>query len=117
MQIIHTIIQILTIATGILATLRPQIMADFTGLQMKLPRGIVEMQSGIGALFIALGAAPWILSHPIAYQMLGIAYLGIAAARFPSMMVHNSFEKTNWISLAIEIVFGVLLLIPLYPVL
>jgi hypothetical protein len=115
MQIIHTIIQILTIATGILAILRPKIMADFTGLQ--LTRGLVEMQSGIGALFIALGAAPWILSHPIAYQMLGIAYLGIAAARFPAMMVHNSFEKTNWISLAIEIIFGVLLLIPLYPVL
>ncbi len=117
MQIIHTIIQILTIATGILAILRPQIMADFTGLQMKSPRGIVEMQSGIGALFIALGAAPWILSHPIAYQMLGIAYLAIAAARFAAMMVHNSFERTNWISLAIEIIFGVLLLIPLYPVL
>ena len=117
MQTIHIIIMLLTIATGILAIIRPKTVADFTGLQMNHPRGLVEMYAGVGALFIALGAAPLILRHPIANQMLGIAYLGIAAARFPAMLVHKSFERSNWVSLVVEIIFGIVLLFPLYPVL
>lgn len=115
MTILHQIIAGLTILTGVAAMIWPEVMAQFTGLQMTKPRGLVEMRSGIGALFVGMGAAPWILGHPIAYQMLGIAYISIAAARLPAMIIQQSYEKSNWISLAIEILFGIALLFPLYP--
>ena len=115
MDTLHSIIAGLTIITGIAAIIWPDVMSSFTGLKMTHPRGLVEMRAGIGALFIGMGAAPWILGHPIAYQMLGIVYICVAVARFPAMIILNSYEKSNWISLIIEVVFGVTLLIPLYP--
>ncbi len=117
MIILHQIIAGLTILTGVAAMIKPEVMARFTGLQMTQPRGLVEMRSGIGALFVGMGAAPWILGHPITYQMLGIGYLCIAAARLPAMIIYHSFDNSNWISLTIEILFGAALLFPLYPVL
>ncbi len=117
MILLHQIIAGLTILTGVVAMIWPEVMARFTGLQMTQPRGLVEMRSGIGALFVGMGAAPWILGHPIAYQMLGIGYVCIAAARLPAMVIHHSYENSNIISLAIEILFGIALLFPLYPAL
>jgi hypothetical protein len=43
--------------------------------------------------------------------MLGIAYLAIAAARAFSIVFDKSFAQSNWISLGIEIVLGVILVI------
>jgi hypothetical protein len=43
--------------------------------------------------------------------MLGIMYLAIATVRLPSMFLDNSAEQSNIISAAVEVVFGVFLLI------
>jgi hypothetical protein len=45
------------------------------------------------------------------YRMLGIAYLAIAVARAISILFDKSYDQSNLISLAIEIVFGVILVI------
>ena len=101
-----------TIATGLISLLRPRSVTGFTGLQPTGPRGISEIRAVLGGLFIALGVAPLLLNAPAAYQMLGIAYLGIAVVRAVSMFVlDNSVIQSNSISLAIEIVFGVILVL------
>jgi len=103
---------IATIATGLISLLRPRSVTGFTGLQPTGPRGISEIRAVLGGLFIALGVAPLLLNVPAAYQMLGIAYLGIAVVRAVSMFVlDNSVIQSNSISLAIEIVFGVILVL------
>ena len=43
--------------------------------------------------------------------MLGIGYLGIAAARAFSILFDKSTAQSNLISLAIEVVLGVLLVL------
>lgn len=43
--------------------------------------------------------------------MLGIAYLTIAAVRLISMIVDKSVVSSNVISLAFEIVFGIILVV------
>ena len=43
--------------------------------------------------------------------MLGIGYLAIAAARLFSIVFDQSYAQSNWISLGIEIVLGVILVI------
>jgi len=61
-------------------------------------------------MFIALGIVPLFLG-PVAYQMLGITYLAIAAARAFSIVFDKSHAQSNLISLVIEIVLGAILVI------
>lgn len=113
---IHLVIALITCLLGAATIIRPAAMSKFTGLVINSARGQVEMRAGIGALFLALGAAPLVFGSPYVYQTLGLCYLAIGVARFPSMLIYQSYESSNWISLAMEIVFGVLLIIPIYPV-
>jgi hypothetical protein len=75
------------------------------------PRGITEIRAVLGGAFIGLGAAPFILQVPQAYLVLGITYLVIAATLIGGMIVDKSVARSNIISLATEIVLGVVLVL------
>jgi len=45
--------------------------------------------------------------------MLGVTYLGIAVVRAVSMFMDKSVVQSNVISLAVEIIFGIILVIPI----
>ncbi len=112
LQILKVISCIGTIGTGLLAALRPSAVPGFTGLEAPGPRGVTEIRSIFGGLFIGLGAFPLIVSAPATYHMLGVMYLAIAAARLVSMLVDGSLtESSNIISLAVEIIFGIILVL------
>jgi len=101
-----------TIGTGLLAALKPSAVPGFTGLEAPGPRGLTEIRSIFGGLFIGVGAFPLIAGAPEAYQMLGVMYLAIAVVRLISMVVDGSLnEPSNLISLAVEIVFGIVLVL------
>ncbi len=100
-----------TIATGLVSLIRPTAVTGFTGLSVSGPRGITEIRSILGALFVALGATPLLLNVPATYQMLGITYLVIGFVRFVSMIIDKSVESSNVISLIAEVVFGVILVL------
>jgi len=108
--ILKVIAALATIATGLLALIKPAATYGFIGLRADGVRGTSEIRSIFGGLFIALGAAPLFLGQT-AYQMLGIGYLAIAAARAFSIVFDKSYAQSNWISLGIEIVLGVLLVV------
>jgi hypothetical protein len=99
-----------TVATGLLALVKPGAAYGFTGLSSSGPRGVSEIRSIFGGLFIGLGVAPFFLGAA-AYQMLGIGYLAIALVRVFSIIFDKSYDSSNWISLVIEIVFGIILVI------
>lgn len=112
LQLLQIAAAIATIVTGLISLLRPSSVTGFTGLHPTGPRGITEIRSILGGLFIALGLAPLLLNTPVAYQMLGIAYLGIAVVRAVSMFVlDNSVVQSNSVSLLIEIAFGLILVL------
>ena len=108
--ILKLIAAVLTIATGLLAFIKPTAAYGFIGLNANGVRGISEIRAIFGGLFIALGVSPLFLG-PIAYQMLGIGYLGIAVARSISIVIDKSYAQSNIISLVVEIVLGVILVI------
>ena len=108
-RVLQVIAAIGTILTGLYSLIRPQAVTGFTGLSPVGGRGITEIRAVLGGFFIALGAAPLVLKVPQAYAMLGIAYLVVAVVRAVSMVVDGSMVQSNWISLAVEVVFGVLL--------
>jgi hypothetical protein len=109
--VLKIIASLATAATGLLGLVKPTAVYGFTGLIANGARGVSEIRSIFGGLFIALGIAPIFLGER-AYQMLGIAYLAIAVARIISIVFDKSYDQSNWISLAIEIVLGIILVIP-----
>ncbi|MCQ3936106.1 MAG: DUF4345 domain-containing protein [Chloroflexi bacterium] len=102
---------VLTIGTGLLSLFAPRNVQGFTGLTAPDGRGITEIRSILGGLFIGLGIAVFVLATRETYQMLGIMYLAIAAVRLISIFVDKSSVQSNWISLAVEIVFGIILVL------
>ena len=112
-QILQIIAAIATILTGLFSLLKPEAITGFTGLRPEGGRGIPEIRSILGGLFIALGVFPLVVNSPVAYTMLGVTYLGIAVVRAVSMFTDKSVVQSNVISLAVEIVFGIILVIPL----
>jgi hypothetical protein len=111
LTILKIIAAIGTIATGLLALLRPTSIDGFTGITATGPRGITEIRAIFGGLFIGLGAAALILHTQPAYQMLGITYGAIAVVRLISMFLDHSVENSNIISAVVEVVFTVILVL------
>jgi hypothetical protein len=109
-MILKIIAALLTAATGLLALIKPDATYGFIGLNANGVRGVSEIRSIFGGMFIALGIVPLFLG-PVAYQMLGITYLAIAAARAFSIVFDKSYAQSNLISLVIEILLGAILVI------
>jgi hypothetical protein len=106
--ILKIIAAVATAVTGLLGLIKPTAVYGFTGLLANGPRGISEIRAIFGGLFLALGIAPLFLQEK-AFTMLGIGYLAIAAARIFSILVDRSYDPSNWISLGIEVLLGVIL--------
>ena len=112
LSVLKIIAAIGTIGTGMLALVKPTSVYGFTGLRAEGGRGITEIRSILGGLFIALGAMALYYRMPETYSMLGFSYLGIALVRVISMFVDHSVVSSNIISLIVEIVFGIILILP-----
>jgi hypothetical protein len=109
-QILQYLGCVLTALVGVFSLIAPERIVGFTGLAPQGGRGITEIRSVLGGLFIALGIAPFFLGD-VAYTMLGIGYLAIAIVRLPSIFLDKSSTQSNWVSLAFEIIFGVILVL------
>lgn len=103
---------IATILTGLVSLIKPLGVQGFTGLTAPGARGITEIRSILGALFIGLGIAVLVLGTRETYQMLGIMYLTIGIVRIVSIFLDKSSVQSNWISVAAEIIFGMILVLP-----
>lgn len=111
LKILQLLAVLLTIVTGLVSLLWPRSVFGFTGLTAEGGRGITEIRAILGGLFIGLGIAVFVLGTRETYQMLGIMYLAIAAVRLVSIFVDRSSVQSNWISVATEVVLGVILIL------
>ncbi|MGB8982539.1 MAG: DUF4345 family protein [Anaerolineales bacterium] len=114
-RILQIIAVVATILTGLISLVNPLGVQGFTGLTAPGGRGITEIRSILGGVFIGLGIAVLLLGTRETYQMLGIMYLAIGAVRLVSIFLDKSSVQSNWISLAVEIIFGILLVVPHEP--
>jgi hypothetical protein len=111
LKILQVIAVIGTIGTGLLSLLWPRSVFGFTGLTAPGGRGITEIRSVLGGLFIGLGIAVFLLGTREVYLMLGIMYFAIGAVRVVSMVLDKSIVQSNIISLIVEIIFGIILVL------
>ena len=111
LDILKVLMALVTIATGLVSLIRPRSVMGFTGLVVPGARGITEIRAILGGTFVGLGLAPMLLQEPVAFQMLGIVYLVVALARTAGILLDRSTEPSNLISLAVEIVAGIILIL------
>jgi len=111
LQILKIIGGIATIATGVVSLFWPLKVPGFTGLEPNGGRGITEIRTILGGLFVALGAVVLYYRSPEAYMILGVTYLGMALVRGISIIVDRSAISSNVISFIVELVFGILLVL------
>ena len=111
LQIIKIGIGIATIITGAVSLFWPLKVLGFTGLAVEGGRGITEIRTILGALFVGLGAAAIYFNQPQTYEMLGITYLTMAVVRGISIFVDDSLVSSNTISVLVELAFGILLML------
>jgi hypothetical protein len=110
-QILKYVAAIATILTGAASLFWPTRVLGFTGLDVSGGRGITEIRTILGALFVGLGAAALYFNMPETYKMLGITYLVMAVVRTISIFVDDSMVSSNVISVIAEAVFGIILLL------
>ncbi len=110
MQILKYVAGVATILTGLASLFWPTNVLGFTGLEVNGGRGITEVRTILGALFVGLGAAVLYFDLPQTYQMLGITYLSMAVVRAVSIVVDRSLVSSNVISVLAELFFGIILM-------
>lgn len=110
LQILQYIACAITALTGFFALFAPERALVFTGLNAKGGRGLTEVRCIFGGLFIALGISPFLLGE-VAFTVLGIGYLTIGVVRLISIFIDRSANSSNWGSFALEILFGVILVL------
>ena len=111
LQILKIIGGIATIITGVVSLFWPLKVPGFTGLEPNGGRGITEIRTILGALFVGLGTAVLFYRSPEAFMILGITYLAMALVRGISIFVDRSAISSNIISFVVELVFGILLVL------
>lgn len=111
LRIFQLIAVIGTILTGLLSLFWPKMAEGFTGLTAPGGRGITEIRAVLGGTFIGLGVYALMAGSRSAYQMLGATYLTIGVVRAVSMVADKSVDRSNFISLVVEIVFGIILVL------
>lgn len=111
LQIIKIIVGVATIITGLVSLFWPLKVPGFTGLEPVGGRGITEIRTILGALFVGLGGAVIYFNTREAYLILGITYLVMALVRGISIVGDKSAISSNIISFAVELIFGILLVI------
>jgi hypothetical protein len=111
LQILKYVAAIATILTGVASLFWPMKVLSFTGLDVQGGRGITEIRTILGALFVGLGVAVLYFNVPQTYQMLGITYLVMALVRLVSIFVDDSAISSNIISVVAELILGIILVL------
>ncbi|MEP2642337.1 MULTISPECIES: DUF4345 family protein [Roseobacteraceae] len=78
---------VLTIAFGLFGFLAPRYTAAALDLEpTHSTMGLSEMRASVGGLFVAAGGAALWLDQPLAYAMIGVAFIGAALGRAVSLV-------------------------------
>jgi hypothetical protein len=103
-SVLQFIAIIVTIAIGLFSLLAPTRIEGFTGIKSIGGRGVAEIRAVFGGVFIGMGIVALLLDKSIAYPMFGMI-------RVVTVFLDKSRESSNLISIASELVFGVLFLL------
>ncbi len=97
---------------GVYALLRPYSAAAIAHLKPDDATGTAEIRISFGALSVMMGVAPLLLNDPVAYQLVGIVFLGAFVTRLITVAVdHVQVERPFIITGLFELAIGLILLV------
>ena len=112
MDALNVIASVLTIGFGLFGFLAPRYTAAALDLSpMASTMGLSEMRASVGGLFVVAGIAALVLNAPMAYAMLGFAYVGAALGRALSVMFDKPPLRKVLLFGGIEAVLAAVLLV------
>jgi hypothetical protein len=86
-ETLNIIACVATIGFGLFGFIAPRYTASVLDLApTDTTMGLSEMRASVGGLFVVAGIAALWLAEPLAYAMLGFAYLGAALGRGLSLI-------------------------------
>jgi hypothetical protein len=87
-EFVNVFFSLLTIAFGLFGFLAPRYTAAALDLAPTTSTmGLSEMRASVGGLFVVAGLAALWLDEPIAYAMIGFAFVGAACGRGLSLLL------------------------------
>ncbi|MEL6464613.1 MAG: DUF4345 family protein [Pseudomonadota bacterium] len=90
-DILNVIAALLTAGFGLFGFLAPRYTAAALDLApTDSTMGLSEMRASVGGLFVIAGLAAIWLNNPVAYAMLGFAFVGAALGRTLSLVLDAS---------------------------
>lgn len=111
MDLLNIAIALISIALGCFGWLAPRYTMAALDLAPKdSTMGLSEVRASVGALFVGLGLGALILGAPMAYAMIGFAWVGAAVGRLTSIVLDGQSPK-KWVYFAVEAGVGGLALI------
>lgn len=103
---------LITAGLGLMGLVKPSAASAFTSTSPVGKIGVSEIRATYGGFFLFMGVFALIVREPLAYQVLGWAWIGAAFGRAVSVIVDASREPKNFGGILFEGVIGALLLIP-----
>lgn len=113
-QIIKMLAVLFAAGFGVYSIWQPKIVAQAAGFDLPGNKGVAELRTSFGGLFVGLGIAPLILGSDVAYQMLGIAALVTLGVRLLTIALDGQdIVRRDFVLYALsELVSGIVLVIP-----
>ncbi len=103
---------VVTVLLGLLGLGFPGAAMRLVGIAVSQPHGRLDVRATYGGLFIALGAFPLLTGDPVAFQMLGVAWLAAGLARTVFTPIDRVWGRENLAGIAIETGLGLAALLP-----
>ncbi len=89
-DVINICAAVLTIGFGLFGFVAPRYTAAALDLAPTTSTmGLSEMRASVGGLFVVAGLAAIWLSEPVAYAMIGFAFVGAAIGRLVSLILDD----------------------------
>lgn len=111
-QLLNIAACIVLILFGVYSVWQPRPAAKFAHLTPDNANGMAEIRVAFGGLSVMLGLAPLLLNQTVAYQTVGIIFLGVFITRLlATVLGRPQLTQAFLISGAFEVVVGLILLL------
>ena len=111
-QILNVAACIVLIVFGVYSIWQPRPAAKFAHLTPDNANGLTEVRVAFGGLSVMMGLSPLLLNQTVAYQTVGVIFLGVFATRLLATVLDRpQLTQAFLISGAFEVIVGLILLL------